>query len=165
MKGMMQRLDAPSNPKTAPKLRVKTVRVSGKLEERIRRYMEATGTTEGASIRELIERGLMIEGMSLYASPLAQYVSELMEAELEAFRIELSARNDSLEDRLAKVCSRGTKASLASAVILVDCMMGLFPSMQEMPADEIYGAYMRQAGQLQRGIPFAKVKKELSDAS
>ena len=163
MTGIPGRLDSPADAQRAPKLRVKTVRMSRDLEERVRRYTEATGATEGAAIRELIERGLMTEGMSLYATPLARFVGELMQTELEAFRTELAARNDNLEERLAKVCSRGTKASLASAVMQVDCMMGLFPSMREMTAEEIYEAYCQQAGQLQRGVPFARMKKELSD--
>lgn len=165
MREMPQRLSGSADTRTARKLKVKTVRIDDDLEDRIKRYTQATGSTEGAAIRTLIERGLMTEGASLYATPLAQFVSELMQAELEAFRIELSSRNDSLEERLAKVCSKGTKASLADAVMLVDCMMGLFPSMREMPAEEIYEAYCKQAGQLQRGVPFAKMKKELSDAS
>lgn len=163
MTGIPDRLDSPIGARHAPKLKVKTVRMSRDLEERIRRYMEATGATEGAAIRELIERGLMSEGMSLYATPLARFVGDVMQSELEAFRTELSSRNENLEERLAKVCARGTKASLASAVMQVDCMMGLFPSMREMHAEEIYEAYCRQAGQLQRGIPFARMKKELSD--
>lgn len=163
MSRVPERPESPTRNTHANKLKVKTVRMSEDLEERVRRYMEATGATEGAAIRELIERGLMTEGMSLYATPLARFVGDVMQSELEAFRTELSSRNEDLEERLAKVCSRGTKASLASAVMQVDCMMGLFPSMREMRAEEIYEAYCKQAGQLQRGIPFARMKKELSD--
>ena len=88
-----------------------------------------------------------------------------MRSELELFREELARRNTDIENRLAKVISKGTKASLFCATIAVDQLQGLFPAMQEMRSEEIWEAYWRQAGELQSGKPYRTVKAEMRDES
>ena len=144
---------------------MKGVRLDQEQYDRLAAFTKATGMSESEAMRHLIDQGLMLEGSSLYAAPLAQLVASIMQAELEKFRIELEQRNDNLEERLAKVDAKGTKAALASTVILIDAMQGLFPAMSQMKAEEIWTAYWRQAGKIQSGKSFKQVKAELGDGS
>lgn len=142
---------------------VKTVRFDQKLADKVAAYRAATGLSEAESIRTLIEAGLMTQGMELYSTPLARFVRELMQGQLDLFRDELDQRNDEMEDRVAKICAKGAKASLQSAVMQVDVMRGLFPAMGEVPEEQIWKAYQQQAGQLQEGISFHDVKAALGN--
>ena len=135
---------------------VKTVRFDQKLADKVAAYRAATGLSEAESIRTLIEAGLMTQGMELYSTPLARFVRELMQGQLDLFR-------DELEERVAKICAKGAKASLQSAVMQVDVMRGLFPAMGEVPEEQIWKAYQQQAGQLQEGISFHNVKAALGN--
>lgn len=144
---------------------MKGVRLDQERYDKLAAFTKATGMSESEAMRHLIDQGLMLEGASLYSAPLAQFVSSIMQAELEKFRIELEQRNDNLEERLAKVDAKGTKAALASTVILIDAMQGLFPAMSQMKAEEIWTAYWRQAGKIQSGKSFKQVKAELGDGS
>lgn len=142
---------------------VKTVRFDQKLADKVAAYRAATGLSEAESIRTLIEAGLMTQGMELYSTPLARFVRELMQGQLDLFRDELDQRNDEMEERVAKICAKGAKASLQSAVMQVDVMRGLFPAMGEVPEEQIWKAYQQQAGQLQEGISFHDVKAALGN--
>ncbi len=142
---------------------VKTVRLDEGLNDKVAAYRAATGLSEAESIRSLLEAGLMTQGMELYSTPLARFVRELMQGQLDLFRDELDQRNDEMEERVAKICAKGAKASLQTAVMQVDVMRGLFPAMGEMPEERIWKAYQQQAGQLQSGISFRDVKASLGD--
>ena len=142
---------------------VKTVRFDQKLADKVAAYRAATGLSEAESIRTLIEAGLMTQGMELYSTPLARFVRELMQGQLDLFRDELDQRNDEMEERVAKICAKGAKASLHSAVMQVDVMRGLFPAMGEVPEEQIWKAYQQQAGWLQEGISFHDVKAALGN--
>lgn len=146
---------------SAGKTIVKSVRLDQKLSDKVAAYRAATGLSEAESIRALIEAGLMTQGMELYSTPLAKFVRDLMQGQLDLFRDELDQRNDEMEERLAKICAKGTKASLQSAVMQVDIMRGLFPAMDDVPEERIWKAYQQQAGQLQRGASFHDVKAAL----
>ena len=147
----------------ASKTIVKTVRLDQKLNDKVAAYRAATGLSEAESIRSLIEAGLMTQGMELYSTPLARFVRELMQGQLDLFRDELDQRNDEMEERVAKICARGSKASLQTAVMQVDIMRGLFPVMGEASEEQIWKAYQQQAGQLQRGVSFRDVKAALGN--
>ena len=151
--------------KSTTKYKVQTVRLTQDQVERIEAFVATSGMKESDALRHLIDKGLMTEGASLYASPLAQFVSELMRSELELFREELTRRNTDLTERLAKVNSRGVKASLFCAAVAVDQLQGLFPAMQEMKPEEIWEAYWRQAGELQSGKSYHAVKAEMRNES
>lgn len=142
---------------------VKTVRFDQKLADKVAAYRAATGLSEAESIRTLIEAGLMTQGMELYSTPLARFVRELMQGQLDLFRDEFDQRNGEMEERVAKICAKGAKASLQSAVMQVDVMRGLFPAMGEVPEEQIWKAYQQQAGQLQEGISFHDVKAALGN--
>ena len=142
---------------------VKTVRMDQKLADKVAAYRAATGLSEAESIRSLLEAGLMTQGMELYSTPLARFVRELMQGQLDLFRDELDQRNDEMEERVAKICAKGAKASLQSAVMQVDIMRGLFPAMGEVPEEQIWKAYQQQAGELQGGASFRDVKASLGN--
>ena len=140
---------------SANKTVVKTVRLDQKLSDKMAAYRAATGLSEAESIRSLIEAGLMTQGMELYSTPLARFVRELMQGQLDLFRDELDQRNDEMEERVAKICAKGAKASLQSAV--------MFPAMGEVPEEQIWRAYQQQAGELQGGASFRDVKAALGN--
>lgn len=147
----------------ASKTVIKTVRLDEKLNDKVAAFRAATGLSEAEAIRQLIEAGLMTQGMELYSTPLARFVRELMQGQLDLFREELDQRNDEMEERVAKICSRGTKASLQASVMMLDTMRGLFPAMADAPEEQVWRAYQQQAGKLQAGSSFHDVKAALGD--
>lgn len=151
--------------KSTTKHKVQTVRLTQDQVERIEAFVAMSGMKESDALRHLIDKGLMTEGASLYASPLAQFVSELMCSELELFREELARRNTDIENRLAKVTSKGTKSSIFCAILAVDLLRGLYPATMEMAPEEIWEAYWRQAGELQSGKPYHTIKAEMRNES
>ena len=143
--------------------KVTTVRMSADLSDRVKRYAAETGTSEGAAIRALIEKGLMEEGLNLYASPLGKLIEDIAQQELESFRAELELRSRDIEDRLARVCSKGSRSAVQACIMLSDCMVGLFPAMSELSAETVFTEYSHQAGQLQHNVPFAQIRKDAGD--
>ena len=95
-----------------PRKHVKTIRVDPILADKVGAYCAATGLKEATALRELVEKGLMTEGLSLYASPLGQFVRDVMQGQLDLFRSELEEHNDDLENRLAKITAKGAKNSI-----------------------------------------------------
>jgi len=137
---------------------VKTVRLDPVLVDKVAAYCATTGLKEASALRQLIEKGLTTEGLSLYATPLGQFVRDLMQGQLDLFREELEERNDDLENRLVKITAKGAKNSILSALLLTDLSLGLIPAWKDKLPDEIWQAYSRQAGEYQSGKSFRDVK-------
>ena len=140
--------------------RVKSVRFDEGTYRRIRAYAAGSGITDSAAIRELVVRGLSVDGLSLYSSELGEYLRTTMNGCLAGFEEALRRRNDEAEDRLARVTSRSTKGALIAALVSCDLAKGLFEGLAEVPVEEVYRAYARQAGELQAGRPIEEVKAD-----
>ena len=134
-----------------------TVRLDDETRAKVAAYRAVSGcATEAAAIRELVEAGLDAQGASLASAPLARFVREVMGGQLDLFRTELEARNDELEDRVARVCSRGTKASLHAAALVGDVARGLVPAYAQMTAEDVWAAYEAIGGAVQQGHSFSE---------
>lgn len=139
----------------------KTVRMDDVLERRVKSYAEAKGVRESDAIRSLLEQGLACEGLSVFATPVGALIRDVIEAELVLFREELDDHERRTEERLARVCSRGTKAALHVAVQLNDLSRALVPVWRETPAKELWDAYSRAGGEIQAGVSYAEAKDRL----
>jgi hypothetical protein len=144
---------------------VKTLRLDQPTDEKVTAYCAATGLKEATALRQLIERGLMTEGLSLYATPLGQFVRDVMQGQLDLFRDELEQRNDDLEERIAKITAKGAKYSIYGALLQTDLARGIIPAWKEMSAEAVWKAYSKQAGELQRGKAFKDIRAGVDDES
>ena len=150
-------------PSRQSKTVIKTVRLDQATNDKVAAFRSATGLSDAEALRQLIDAGLMHQGAELYSTPLARVIRELMQGQLDLFREELDQRNDELEERVAKICAKGTKASLQASVMMLDTMRGLFPAMAEAPEEQVWRAYQQQAGKLQAGSSFREVKASLGN--
>lgn len=141
----------------------KTVRLDESMTRRIQGYAEANGLKESDAIRSLIEAGLSCESLPLFATPLGSLVRSAIEAEFNLMRAEIEERDEQLEERLARVCSRGTKASLQAAMQLNDLSRAIVPAWREVEGAELFAAYARAGGELQAGRSYADAKAGLAD--
>lgn len=141
------------------KMLVKSVRVQPALGERISSYAIASGLNESDAIRKLIEQGLACEALSVYATPVGQLIRGVIEAEFSLMREDMDARNDALEERVARVCSRGAKASLQAAAQLNDVSRAVIPAWKDVPAEDLWAFYAKKGGELQAGRAYADVRK------
>lgn len=147
-----------------PLATTKTLRLTDELCGRIEAYREATGTREADALRTLLDAGLMAQGMSLYATPLGRFMHELVQGELDAWRAEQDRRADDLEDRVARVCSRGTRASLHTAALLGDVARATVPAWRDTPAEDIWRTYQAMGGAVQQGLPLADARRQAREA-
>lgn len=138
-----------------------SVRLDATIEHRIKVYATANNLTASEAIRDLIEKGLACQALSVFATPLGELVRDCMEAEFNLMRDALDEHEAQIEERVARVCSRGTKASLHTAMQLNDMSRALIPAWRDTPAEELWGSYSRAGGELQAGIPYADVKAGL----
>lgn len=99
---------------------VRSVRLDAVLDRRIASYATSLGITEAAAIRKLLEQGLACESLSVFAMPAGALIRDVVEAEFDLMREDMDTRNDRLEERVARVCSKGAKASLQTAAQLND---------------------------------------------
>lgn len=139
---------------------VKSIRFDDETYRRVRAYAAGRGLTDSAAIRELVVRGLSVDGLSLYSTELGEFLRTTMGGCLEQFDQALRRRNDEAEDRLARVTSRSTKGALVAALVSVDLAKGLFEGLSDVPAEEVWRAYARQAGELQAGRSIEEVKAD-----
>ncbi len=142
------------------KQHVKSIRFDDETYRRVRAYAAGRGLTDSAAIRELVVRGLSVDGLSLYSTELGEFLRTTMGGCLEQFDQALRRRNDEAEDRLARVTSRSTKGALVAALVSVDLAKGLFEGLSDVPAEEVWRAYARQAGELQAGRSIEEVKAD-----
>ena len=96
----------------ATKKKVRSLRIDPVLDKRITSYAASAGMKESDAVRDLLEKGLACESLSVFATPVGKLVRDVIEAEFNLLREDMDSRNDALEERVARVCSRGTKASL-----------------------------------------------------
>ena len=142
------------------KQHVKSIRFDDETYRRVRAYAAGRGLTDSSAIRELVVRGLSVDGLSLYSTELGEFLRTTMGGCLEQFDQALRRRNDEAEDRLARVTSRSTKGALVAALVSVDLAKGLFEGLSDVPAEEVWRAYARQAGELQAGRSIEEVKAD-----
>lgn len=145
----------------AQKNKVRSLRVSPQLDARITSYALSTNQKEADAIRDLIEKGLACESLSIFATPVGSLIRDVVEAEFNLLRAEFDERNDELEDRLARVCSRGTKASLHTAMMLTDVSRAIVPAWRNANGEGIWRAYARAGGELQAGKSYAEAKASM----
>lgn len=146
------------NDKPKAKSTVKSVRMDGVLAHRVVSYAAAEGVKEADAIRRLITKGLACEALSIYATPVGQLIRDVISAEFSLMRDDMDARNDALEDRVARVCSRGTKASLQAAAQLNDLSRIMVPAWREVPAEELWKRYSSMGGAMQSGRAYRDVR-------
>ncbi len=146
------------NDKPKAKSTVKSVRMDGVLAHRVVSYAAAEGVKEADATRRLITKGLACEALSIYATPVGQLIRDVISAEFSLMRDDMDARNDALEDRVARVCSRGTKASLQAAAQLNDLSRIMVPAWREVPAEELWKHYSSMGGAMQAGRAYRDVR-------
>ena len=144
----------------AMKKKVRSLRIDPVLDKRITSYAAASGMKESDAVRDLLEKGLACESLSVFATPVGRLVRDVIEAEFSLMREDMDSRNDALEERVARVCSRGTKASLQAAAMLNDVSRAIIPAWKDVPAEELWAFYAKQGGELQAGRAYADVKRE-----
>ena len=146
------------NDKAKAKSTVKSVRMDGVLAHRVASYAAAEGVKEADAIRRLMEKGLACEALSVYATTVGKLIRDVIAAEFSLMRDDMDARNDALEDRVARVCSRGTKASLQAAAQLNDLSRIMVPAWREVPAEELWKHYSSMGGAMQSGRAYRDVR-------
>ena len=138
-----------------------TVRLDDETRRQIVAYQTATGCkTEATAIRELVETGLLMSGSTLLTSPLTRFIREVMQGQLDLFRQEMDTKADQIEDRVAQVCSRGTKASLHTAALTGDLARAVVPAFQHMSAEDLWHTYARMGGAVQQGQSFTDARRQ-----
>lgn len=142
----------------ASKKKIRSLRVDPVLDRRIAAYAQARGVKDSEAVRDLLEKGLACEGLTLFATPVGQLIREVVEAEFALMREEMDERGGRLEDRVARVCSRGTKASLQTAAMLNDVSRAIIPAWKEASAEELWAFYAKQGGELQSGRAYGDVR-------
>lgn len=142
----------------ASKKTTKSVRVDQLLAQRIEAYAGSRCVKESEAIRDLIEKGLACEGLSVFATPVGSLIRDVIEAEFSLMREEMDERNERLEDRVARVCSRGTRASLQAAAQLNDAARAVIPQWRDVGAEELWRYYSRMGGELQGGTDYADAR-------
>lgn len=148
--------------KTKTKTIVKSIRLNESLNKRISSYATAANMKESDAIRDLLEKGLACESFSVFATPVGQLIRDVVEVEFNLLFADLESFEGQLEERLAKVCSRGTKSSLQSAMLLIDLSRYIVPAWREVPAKDLWDSYARAGGELQAGHSYEEVKAGLS---
>lgn len=128
------------------------------LGRRIACYASEAGLKESDAIRELIEKGLACEALSVFATPVGGLIRDVIEAEFSLMREEMDERSDRLEERVARVVSRGAKASLATQAQLNDVSRAIIPAWKDVSAADLWSHYSRMGGELQVGKSYTDVK-------
>lgn len=137
---------------------VTSVRMEPVLARRVDAYASGAGVTKADAIRTLIEKGLACDALTVFATPVGGLIRDVVEAEFNLMRAELEESSDELEERVARVASRGTKSSLATQALLTDLSRALIPAWRETPAEDLWAHYSRIGGEVQAGIPYREAK-------
>lgn len=148
------------NEKSNEKGQIKSIRFDEETYRRIKAYAAGSGVTDSAAIRELVVKGLSVDGLGLYSTELGEYLRTTMNGCLASFEEALRRRNDEAEDRLARVTSRSTKGALVAALVACDLAKGLFEGLADVSVEDVYRAYARQAGEMQAGRSIDEVKAD-----
>lgn len=140
------------------KKKVRSLRVDSVLDARITAYAQAAGMKDSEAVRDLVEKGLACEALSVFATPVGGLIRDVIEAEFSFLRDGIDESSDRLEERVARVVSRGTKASLATQAQLNDVSRAIIPAWKDVPAADLWSHYSRMGGELQAGKTYADVK-------
>lgn len=142
----------------ATKKKVRSLRVDSVLDARITAYAQAVGMKDSEAVRDLVEKGLTCEALSMFATPVGRLIRDVIEAEFNLMREEMDEHSNRLEEHVARVVSRGTKASLATQAQLNDVSRAVIPAWRDVPAADLWSHYSRMGGELQAGKSYADVK-------
>jgi predicted DNA-binding protein len=137
---------------------VRSIRLEPVLAERVDSYASASGKTKADATRALIERGLASEALSVYATPVGQLIKTTIEAEFALMREDAEERDEHTENRLAKICAKGSKASIAAVVMSNDAFRALVPAWRDVPAEKLFSYYAHFAGELQAGRSYKELR-------
>lgn len=140
------------------KKKVRSLRVDSVLDARIISYAQATGMKDSEAVCDLVEKGLACEALSMFATPVGGLIRDVIEAEFSLLRDGMDESSERLEERIARVVSRGTKASLATQAQLNDVSRAIIPAWKDVPAADLWSHYSRMGGELQAGKSYADVK-------
>ena len=140
--------------------KVMSLRLSPDDHRRLHAYGVSKGLTDSAAARELIAGGLASDGLALYSTELGTYLRGVMQPLLDHT---LDKRNAEQEDRIARVVHRATRASIVAAIAAVEIEKGTFEGLDGVSASDIYAAYDKQAGLMQRGMTLSEARERLSD--
>ena len=136
------------------KSKVMSLRLPDKTYRRLHAYGVSKGLSGSAAAREL---------MALYSTELGTYLRGVMQPLLEQLDHTLDERNAEQEDRIARVVHRATRASIVAAIAAVEVEKGTFEGLDGVSASDIYAAYDKQAGLMQRGMTLSEARRRLSD--
>lgn len=142
------------------KKKVRSLRIDLVLDKRISSYAAAAGMKESDAVRSLLEKGLACESLNVFATPVGKLIRDVVEAEFNLMREDMDSRNDALEERVARVCSRGAKASLQAAAMLNDVSRAIVPAWKGIPAEELWAFYAKQGGEMQAGRSYSDIRHE-----
>lgn len=145
------------------KSKVMSLRLPDTTYRRLHAYGISKGFGDSAAARELIAAGLASDGISLYSTELGTYLRGVMQPLLEQLDRTLDERNAEQEDRIARVVHRATRASIVAAIASVEIEKGTFDGLDGVSASDIYAAYDKQAGLMQRGMTLSEARERLSD--
>lgn len=138
----------------AEKKIVKSIRLDPLLAKRIESYCTANAMKEADALRHLLDQGLACESLNVFATPVGSLIRNVVEAEFSLMREELENHEQLMEERVARVVSRGTKASLQTAALLNDVSRALIPAWKELPAEDLYAYYAKIGGEMQAGASY-----------
>ena len=138
--------------------KVMSLRLPDKAYRRLHAYGVSKDLSDSAAARELIAAGL-----ALYSTELGTYLRGVMQPLLEQLDHTLDERNAEQEDRIARVVHRATRASIVAAIAAVEVEKGTFEGLDGVSASDIYAAYDKQAGLMQRGMTLSEARGRLSD--
>lgn len=140
---------------------VTSVRMEPVLARRVEAYAAGAGATKADAIRALIEKGLACDALTVFATPVGGLIRDVIEAEFNLMRAEMEESSDRLEERVAKVGSRGTKVGIATQAMPTDVSRVLIPAWRDTPAEDLWKHYSRVGGEVQAGIPYPEAKAGL----
>lgn len=145
------------------KAKVMSLRLDAKTYRRLHAYGVSKNLTDSAAARELIASGLAADGLALYSTELGAYLRHVVQPLLDQLDRTLEERNAEQEDRIARVVHRATRASIVAAIAAVEIEKGTFAGLDGVSASDIYAAYDKQAGLMQRGMTLSEARERLSD--
>lgn len=143
--------------------KVMSLRLDAKTHRRLHAYGVSKDLTDSAAARELIAGGLAADRLALYSTELGTYLRGVVQPLLEQLDRTLEERNAEQEDRIARVVHRATRGSIVAAIAAVEIEKGTFAGLDGVSASDIYAAYDKQAGLMQRGMTLSEARERLSN--
>ena len=138
-----------------------SVRMPGEMKRRVEGYATANDISVSEAARELIAAGLACDGLELYSSELGGFLRRTMEPLIEGFDQSLERRNEEQEDRLARVVHRATRASIIAAIAGCEVEKAVYPGLADVPVEDVYASYDRQAGMVQAGMTLGEARERV----